>query len=300
MAAPDRVALLRSLELFDQYPEDRLRSLSAYLEPAPFPDGAEVFAEGAAGDGLYFVVSGRVRVTKRLSGGGQKDIATLGAGDCLGEMALLDETPRSAGAYASGSTELLRLKRDDLKRWLAADPSLAMQFFAELVSVQSRRLRRTSSELAMLTDLSALLVEPASTAADLLSRALGRVLPHLEGSWSAAAYAYNHYNDEMDSAGAAGPEAFGPEAAAVPGKSAAPLAWDDERTLSLAMRSPSKLLATLRVRSSEKLDEGRRAETARLLSAVARLLSSALENIDFRADEALRRRLEKRSNAQGF
>ena len=300
MAAPDRVALLRSLELFDQYPEDRLRSLSAYLEPAPYADGSEVFAEGAAGDGLYFVVSGRVRVTKRLSGGGQKDIATLGAGDCLGEMALLDATPRSAGAYASGPTELLRLKRDDLKRWLEADPTLAMQFFAELVSVQSRRLRRTSSELAMLTDLSSLLVEPASTAVELLPRALGRVLPHLEGTWSAAAFAYNAYNDEMDPAGAAGPETFGAEAAKLPPKDGPALAWEDERTLALTMRSPAKLLATLRARSSDKLDEGRRAETARLLSAVARLLSSALENIDFRADEALRRRLEKRSNAQGF
>ena len=65
MAAPDRVALLRSLELFDQFPEERLRSLSAYLEPLSLPDAAEIFAESTIGDGLYFVLSGRVRVTKR-------------------------------------------------------------------------------------------------------------------------------------------------------------------------------------------------------------------------------------------
>lgn len=300
MAAPDRVALLRSLELFDQYPEERLRSLTAHLEPASFPDGAEIFAEGTAGDGLYFVVSGRVRVTKRLSAGGQKDIATLGPGDCLGEMALVDAVARSAGAYAAGATELLSLKRDELKKWLGADPQLAMQFFAELVAVQSRRLRRTSSELALLTDLSALLVEPASTPVELLTRALGRVLPHLEGGWSAAAFSYNPYNEEMDAAGAAGAEVFGPEAAAVPGKGAAALSWEDERTLALVLRSPAKLLAAMRLRSAAPLDEGRRAETARLLSAVSRLLTSALENLDFRADEALRRRLQTRTNAQGF
>lgn len=300
MADTDRVALLRSLELFDQYPEERLRALSAYLEPLTFPDGGEVFAEGSIGDGLYFVLSGRVRVTKRLSGGGQKDLASLGAGDCFGEMALLDAVARSASAYASGQAELLRLKRDDLKAWLSANPQDAMGFFAELVQVQSRRLRRTSAELALMYDLSILLIEPAASAVALLERALGRVLPHLDGDWSACAYAYNPYNEEMDPAGAAGAEAFGPEAAALPAKTAPDQAWTDDRTFVLVLRSPEKLLATLRLRAAAAPDEGRRAETARTMTAVARLLASALENIDFRADEALRRRLQTRSNAQSF
>ena len=300
MAAPDRVTLLRSLELFGKYSEERLRALSVYLEPLPFIDAAEIFAEGSIGEGLYFVISGRVRVTKRLSEGGQKDLASLGAGDCFGEMALLDAVPRSAGAYASGPCELLRLKRDDLKSWLATDPSMAMQFFAELVHVQSGRLRRTSSELALLYDLSSLLVEPATTPVSLLERALGRVVPHLDGEWSACAYAYNPYNEEMDPAGSAGKEPFGPDAAALPPKTAAEQEWVDERTLSLVMRSPTKLLASLRFRAAAPLNEGRRAETSRMLSAVARLLTSALENLDFRADEALRRRLQTRTNAQSF
>jgi len=300
MTAPDRVSLLRSLELFDNYPEERLRSLSAYLEPLSFADAAEIFGEGTIGDGLYFVLAGRVRVTKKLGGGGQKDLASLGAGDCFGEMALLDAVARSAGAYASGAVEVLRLKREDLKRWLAADPNLAMEFFAELVQIQSRRLRRTSAELALLYDLSSLLVEPATTPVSLLDRALVRVLPHLDGDWSACAYAYNPYNEEMDLGGAAGPEAFGPEAALVPGKSAPEQEWEDARTLALVLRSPTKLLATLRFRAAVAPNEGRRAETARTLSAVSRLLSSALENLDFRADEALRRRLQTRNNAQSF
>ncbi|MDD5301657.1 MAG: Crp/Fnr family transcriptional regulator [Elusimicrobia bacterium] len=300
MGAPDRVALLRSLELFDQYPEERLSALSVYLEPLSFPDAAEIFAEGEIGDGLYFVLSGRVRVTKRLAAGGQKDLASLGAGDCFGEMALLDAVARSAGAYASGPAELLRLKRDDLKNWLTADPNLAMQFFAELVQVQSRRLRRTSAELALLYDLSSLLVEPAASPVSLLERALGRVLPHLDGDWSACAYAYNPYNEEMDLAGASGKEAFGLEAAVLPPKTAPEQAWTDGRTLTLVLRSPAKLLATLRLRAAAAPDEGRRAETARTMSAVARLLTSALENLDFRADEALRRRLQTRNNAQSF
>ncbi|PIR15377.1 MAG: hypothetical protein COV48_14710 [Elusimicrobia bacterium CG11_big_fil_rev_8_21_14_0_20_64_6] len=300
MAPADRVALLRSLELFDQYSEERLSALSTYLEPLSLPDAGEIFAEGTIGDGLYFVLSGRVLVTKQLAGGGRKDLASLGAGDCFGEMALLDAIPRSAGAYASGAVELLRLKRDDLKNWLSSDPNLAMQFFSELVQVQSRRLRRTSAELALMHDLSTLLVESSATPVALLERALGRVIPHLEGDWSACAFAYNPYNEEMDAAGVAGAEAFGPEAGVLPPPSAPELAWEGDRTLVLVLRSPEKLMATLRLRSAAVPNEGQRAETVRTLSAVARLLTSALENIDFRADEALRRRLQTRTNAQSF
>lgn len=300
MAAPDRVALLRTLPLFIRFPEERLNALAAYLEPLSFADGAEIFPEGSIGDGLYFTVSGRVSVTKNLTAGGRKDLASLGAGECLGEMALLDAVARSAGAYASGPAELLRLKRDDLKTWLAADAALAMEFFASLVAIQSSRLRRTSTELTLIYDLSSLLIEPATTAASLLSRALERVVPHLDGDWSACAYAYNPYNDEMDPAGSIGPEPFGPEAGALPAKTASEQSWTDDRTLVLVLRSPAKLLAALQFRAAAVPDDGRRAETARTLSAVARLLTSALENLDFRADEALRRRLQTRNNAQSF
>ena len=295
------LALLRALGLFSRFPDKRLSALSLHLEPLSFADGEEIFAEASSGDGLYLVASGRVRVTKRLAAGGLKDLASLGAGDCFGEMALLDAAPRSAGAYAGGAAELMRLKREDLKGWLASDAAGAMDFFAALVSIQSERLRRTSSELAMLHDLASLLVEPAATPATLLSRAIERVLPHLEGAWSAAACAYNPYNEEMDLAGAHGPEAFGPEIGSIPPSSSATLVWEnDARTLALTLRSPTKLLATLYLRCSIALDEGRRAEVGRTLSSVAQLLTSALENLDFRADEVLRRRLKMRTDAQGF
>jgi CRP-like cAMP-binding protein len=295
MAGPDRVALLKSLELFDQFSEERLRALAGHLEPLSFDDGARVFEEGTEGDGLYFIASGRVRVAKRLGGGGEKDLASLGPGDCLGEMALLDAVKRSASAYAAGPAELLRLRRDDLKGWLQADPALAMEFFAELVQVQSRRLRRTSSEVALLYDLSSLLLEAHADGKALLGKALDRLLPHLEGEWSADAKVYNAFNEELDPAAARGAEAL-PDAPA-PGASAPFSAWTDERTLSLTLRAPRRLLGVLRFRAQAAPDAARKAETARTLEAAGRLLGSALENLEFRTDEALRERLKKRSDA---
>lgn len=294
MDTNERLRLLRSLELFDQYPEERLSVLASYLEPLSLQDGALIFAEGTKGDALYFVASGRVRISKKLADAGEKDLACVGPGDCLGEMALLDEVPRSASAYAQGASELLCLKRADLKRWLESDPHLAMEFFAELVQVLSRRLRRTSDEVALLYDLSQLLLMNLSGPKELMARALERVVPHLKGEWSAEARLYNIFEDELDLAARRGEALSSDKPEPVP--KTGDESWPDDRTLVLVLRAPKKPLALLRLRSKASLDDTERAEAARTLGAVARLLTSALENLDFRNDEALRERLRTQSH----
>ena len=295
MDSNERVRALRSLALFSQLPEPRLASLGELLEPMTVEDGKPFIVEGAKSDGLYYVTAGRVRVAKRLGEGGEKDLAFLGPGECLGEMELLRGGIRSASAYAQGRAELLRLKSDDLMRWLEADPAVASRFFAGLAEVQSGRLRRTSDEVAMLYDLSQLLLAPQATPALLLTHALERVTPHLQGAWSAEARVYNQFENEIDLAARRGTaiSADAPEPAPA---TAADASWTDERTLQLLLRSPKRLLACLRFRADAELGDAKRAEAARTLGAVARLLTSALENIEFRTDEALRERLRTRSN----
>src|SRR5262249_46834396 len=148
-------------------PEERLRSLAGLLEPVTAEDGQAFIVEGAAGDGMYYVLSGRVRIAKKLGEGGEKDLAFLGAGECLGEMEILRGGARSASAYAVGRVELLKLKSADFRAWLDKDPETASRFFAGLSEVQSGRLRRTSDEVALLYDLSQLLVSSQATAKEL-------------------------------------------------------------------------------------------------------------------------------------
>ncbi|MFI5362982.1 MAG: cyclic nucleotide-binding domain-containing protein [Elusimicrobiota bacterium] len=289
----ERVRLLRTIELFAALPEERLLSLGARLESVVVEDGTAFIVEGAKSDGLYYVRSGRVRVAKRLGGGGEKDLSFLGPGECLGEMEILRDDVRSASAYASGRVELLRLKTSDLKVWLESDPATAARFFAGLAEVQSGRLRRTSDEVALLYDLSQLLLTPQATVKGLLSHALERVAPHLQGFWSAEARSYNSFDVEMDLVARRG-EAITPDAAEpAPKGPSAPFVWTDERTLLLNLASPKAPLGSLRFRSETALSESARAEALRTLSAVARLLTSALENVEFRTDEALRERLKR-------
>jgi CRP-like cAMP-binding protein len=296
MDAQERVKLLRSLALFSTLPEARLESLGALLEPLTVEDGKAFIVEGAAGDGLYYVLTGRVRVAKRLGEGGEKDLAFLGPGEALGEMEILrGGAPRSASAYAQGRVELVRLKGDDLRRWLDADPTHSSRFFARLAEIQAERLRRTSDEVALLYDLSQLLLTPQATARGLLAHALERVTPHLQGQWSAEARAYNQFENELDLVARRG-GAISPDAPEPAPRSPAEAAWSDERTLTLALQAPKRTLGQLRFRAAEAPTDAQRVEAVRTLSAVARLLTSALENIEFRTDEALRERLRSRSH----
>jgi hypothetical protein len=210
-------------------------------------------------------------------------------------MELLREGVRSASAYAAGPVELVRLKGDDMRAWLDADPAGASRFFAGLAEVQSGRLRRTSDEVALLYDLSQLLVTPQAKAADLLVHAVERVTPHLQGAWSAEARVYNFYDDEMDLVARRG-SPLGPDGPEPAPKNAADESWADDRTLLLVLRSPKRPLGALRFRADAELDDAKRAEASRTLGAVARLLTSALENIEFRTDEALRERLRSKTH----
>jgi hypothetical protein len=147
----------------------------------------------------------------------------------------------------------------------------------------------------MLYDLSQLLLARHATPALLLTHALARVTPHLQGAWSAEARVYNLFENELDLAARQG-RPIGADAPEPAPALAADAAWTDGRTLLLLLRTPQRLLACLRFRADGELDDAKRAEAERTLSAVARLLTSALENIDFRNDEALRERLKTRSH----
>ncbi|MFA6003424.1 MAG: cyclic nucleotide-binding domain-containing protein [Elusimicrobiota bacterium] len=286
-----KLKLLRSVWLLDQIPDRQLATLEGFLSPTDYEDGAVIFEEGSQGDSLYFVTSGKVRISKHVSGDQMKDLAILGPGDCFGEMVLVEAVARSARATAVGGTALLRLHREDLDRWLKSHPELALDFFSELVQVLSKRLRRTSNELTMIFDLSRLLLERIRTGPELLAKVLDRVLPHLEGSWSAAAYLYNVFNDEMDLAAGQGGFDFEPLRANLPEAAA----WLDPQNYYVALPGNGRAHAHgyLLLHADAALSEDMRAEAGRTLTTVAHLLASALENIDFRTEASLRERLKE-------
>jgi len=276
MAAAELLKLLKSVRLLDQIPDKPLAALAEFLRPLALEDGAVVFAEGSPSDSLYFVTEGSVRISKK-----DKDLALLGPGDCFGEMALIDAAKRSATATASGAVKLFQLSRDDMNRWLKSHPEQALEFFTELAQVQSKRLRRTSSELTLLFDLSNVLLESAATPAELVRRAVERIKPHLEGAWSVSAYLYNPFNGDTELA--AGPETPGVK--------------DDESTMLVALPGASRPLGYLVFKAPAPIEPPERGDLNLAFTTTARLLAAAVENVNHRLEEGLRARL--RSSAHG-
>ncbi|MDE2314407.1 MAG: Crp/Fnr family transcriptional regulator, partial [Elusimicrobia bacterium] len=102
-----------------------------------------IFQEGSTGMSLYFVSSGRVRISKSFSGGSSADLATLGPGDFFGEMALIEGESRSAAALAEEGVEVLFIAKSDFKRLLLGNPALLFY----LLKIVCRRLRLANEAL---------------------------------------------------------------------------------------------------------------------------------------------------------
>ncbi|MDW7968162.1 MAG: cyclic nucleotide-binding domain-containing protein [Thermoanaerobaculum sp.] len=140
----DKVALLREQGLS----ASELRLLATYSREVRFPPEALIFAEGQRGDELFIVVDGQVRISRHLPGLGEEALAILGRGEIFGEMALIDEEPRSADARAhlQGCT-LFVVDRSRLEEVLDLDPDAACQFLGLMCQILCRRLRAMNDRL---------------------------------------------------------------------------------------------------------------------------------------------------------
>jgi CRP/FNR family transcriptional regulator, cyclic AMP receptor protein len=125
-----------------------LRLLAVTLQAQHFAPDTYVFQEGEVGDALYIVFDGEVRISRRISGRGEEPITVLGRGEVFGEMAIVDEQPRSADARAHGDgCTVLVLSQNDLDAVLHMPPAAASQFLYLVCGVLCHRLRTAISLL---------------------------------------------------------------------------------------------------------------------------------------------------------
>jgi AAA family ATP:ADP antiporter len=134
----EKTILLKSVELFKNIPGDVLTRIAQIAEEIHHSDESLMFSEGDYGDSMYVVVDGNVKIHK-----GEHHIVTLGKSTVLGEMALLDQEPRSADATAEAETTLLKIAQDGFYELMAGNAEI-MQ---EIIKLLSGRLRETNIKL---------------------------------------------------------------------------------------------------------------------------------------------------------
>jgi glutaminase len=147
-AAPEPV--LAAQELLVGLNAEELLAVERVAQVQRVHDGDVVFEAGDAADAMYFVLSGSVSVRVPLSSGRSHRLSTLGAGVAFGEMAILDNQPRSADIVADEDSVLARFSVEDLRALAVEHPNLAVTLYRNLSVALSRRLRCANEQVRAL------------------------------------------------------------------------------------------------------------------------------------------------------
>lgn len=107
-------------------------------------EGEILFREGAASDAVYIIEDGDVQITKAEPDGKSVILATIGPPQMIGEMGVLDGTPRSATARAGRPCRLKVIPKDDFTHWIREDPDAALKVMITIAN----RLRDANAVIA--------------------------------------------------------------------------------------------------------------------------------------------------------
>ena len=143
MSEIDKIQFLRQVSLFRSLSDAALLNLSSITIEKTFPPKTLVIKEGDPGDSLYVVKSGKVNILKRMSTGQNTVLVSLGKNVVLGEMAVIDDQPRSASVETTVESTFLIITKNDFKTLLGTTPEVSFG----ILKLMTERLRTTNTHL---------------------------------------------------------------------------------------------------------------------------------------------------------
>ena len=138
----ERVSLIQRIGLFNRIEPAELKSIAQAMTESTYKDGEVLFLEGDPGDRLYLIFAGAMHVYVER----QDSIITydhLQVGECFGEMALVEDAPRSATVKSEGASLCLTLSKEEFLDLLDRNPNIALEMIKSLVG----RLRRNNVQI---------------------------------------------------------------------------------------------------------------------------------------------------------
>jgi len=136
-----KIEKIKDLPLFGEFTESELQAFADLADYASFGAGDVVVKQDAAGDAMFVIVTGTVKVIHRTSLR-QVELAQLGRGDFFGEIALVDEGPRSADVIANEAAELLAVSQGMIRALAGVYPSASFKLLVAVGRVLVERLRQ--------------------------------------------------------------------------------------------------------------------------------------------------------------
>jgi CRP-like cAMP-binding protein/KaiC/GvpD/RAD55 family RecA-like ATPase len=165
---------LGGIPLFSSVSADDLSSLSRQFTKRRYRKGEIIFHKGDFGSTFHVINIGEVKLSIPSEKEVDVVLAHLGPGDFFGELALLDERPRSATAIATDSTETLALEREDFLDFVKLYPNVAV----DILAILAQRIRNLNSQLE-----SVILFRPQARLAQTLLKLVGTHGSEIPGGW---------------------------------------------------------------------------------------------------------------------
>lgn len=147
----DTLELLKKVDLFAGLKPEAITLIAKVATEETHALGTKIFQHGDAGDKLYLILEGQVRISRDVPGMGEEALAVLGPGQVFGEMALLDESPRSADARVHSRCRVLAIPKDGFDDLLFMQKDLAYEVLWSMVRMLVGRLRETNDKLTFLS-----------------------------------------------------------------------------------------------------------------------------------------------------
>lgn len=146
MNDPRILDLLARVEIFSELDRDELARLADVAQVRSMPKDSTVFHAGDPADAVFVISNGKVKIVVTSTDGKEFILTVLGQGQVFGEMAFLEDAPRSASVVTATQVELLVVNRQDFQHLLNTEPSISRK----LLGILSRRLRRANSKMESL------------------------------------------------------------------------------------------------------------------------------------------------------
>ena len=150
VAPLESILPVRSSPLLADFTDEELGTLASYLELITVSKGEMLFHQEEPGDSLFIILDGQVAVQREFIERGQvkqRNLAVVGPGECVGEVALADGGPRSASVVTLAAIEVLRLTSDKFDQMKQAHPALATKLMMGLLRLLSKRLRQINNTM---------------------------------------------------------------------------------------------------------------------------------------------------------
>lgn len=141
-------SFLINLPIFSSFNVEELSIFARHMSYIHLQRGEYLFVEGDQGTFMGFVVSGVLEVLKKADTGENIILARLAKGSSIGEMALIDKSPRSATVIAKQATTMVTLTDKGFEILAESHPNLGIKVIQKIARLLSLNMRRTSSKLA--------------------------------------------------------------------------------------------------------------------------------------------------------